>query len=53
MEPADEEELAIIRMLSERVNDKDIEEEVENLNDILGDAADLNKMTKTVQSLKQ
>ena len=40
-------------MLSERINDKDIEEEVENLNDILGEAADINKMNKKVDSLKK
>lgn len=53
LEPADEEQQAIIQMLSERINDQEIEDEVENLNDILGEAADINKMNRKVEALKK
>ena len=43
----------IVAMLSERIDDKEIEEDVANINDNLGELADINEMDERIANLKK
>ena len=43
----------IVAMLSERIDDKEIEEDVANINDNLGELADINEMDDRIANLKR
>ena len=40
-------------MLSERINDRELEEEVADVNELLGELADINEMTERISNLKR
>ena len=43
----------IVALLSERIDDKEIEEDVANINDNLGELADINEMDERIANLKK
>ena len=45
--------MQIVAMLSERINDRELEEEVADVNELLGELADINEMTERISNLKR
>ena len=53
LEPEHEEHMQIVAMLSERINDRELEEGEADVNELLGELADINEMTERISKLKR